>query len=199
LISLCKFEKVKSGYKISELFRTINNPIGKERQLSIIEAFRSPKLYNDLIKKFDNHAVPGDLEPILVRFHYISEKAARDVADVFRQSARFCGVLNDSNILNVEQTIKNIQETHDKNFEYAEVIDYNQPDNSILEISDTGSNSNRQKNEQKFLPPKDESQEKVTIRLSGKRYAYLVYPAEMTTKDIEILKKQIELIELTVT
>ena len=42
------------------------------------------------------------------------------------------------------------------------------------------------------------NEEKVKIRLSGGKFAYLIHPLNLTKIDIEILKKQIEQIELIV-
>lgn len=42
------------------------------------------------------------------------------------------------------------------------------------------------------------NEEKVKIRLTGKKFAYLIYPDNLTKTDIEILKKQIEQLELMI-
>jgi hypothetical protein len=185
------FDKVKDGYIISELFRAIKDPLDeKEKRKSIITAFKSPKLYRELIEKYDNHAVP-ELRPILIRFHNISEKAADDAAEVFINNATWCGVLNDSNILSVTNTFAKLS---DSKFEYAEVVTIEPPPNGEVVNIDP---KDQKPNPQHLLPPKNESEEQLKIRLSGNRYAYLNYPTEITAKDIEILKKQIEVLELT--
>ncbi|MBZ0245191.1 MAG: hypothetical protein K8H85_04520 [Cyclobacteriaceae bacterium] len=171
-------ERTKNGYKISSLFKAINHPVSKdEERKSLVEAFRTPKLYNELIEKYDNHAVPSDLKPLLIRFHGISEKVAAEAADIFFSSGIYCGAIN-GNILNTN--LSDLKIVDNDKFEDAEVID----------IED--------KSHQKFLPPvKKEGQEQLPIRLTGLgRYAFLTYPSEINEKDIEILKKQIEVLEL---
>lgn len=50
---------------------------------------------------------------------------------------------------------------------------------------------------QKFLPEMVE-EEKIKIRLTGNKFAYLMYPISLTKRDIAILQKQIEQLDLIV-
>jgi hypothetical protein len=161
--------KHKDGYQISQLFKDYCNPISeKERKKILLEIFKSPKLFSDLIEKYDGHAVPLELKTHLIRFHKIAERAAPDAAEVFFDSARYAGVLSDNNVLNFAKTYDGV---NNPNIQYAEVI-----------VEDTKSaneenvNLINHNNSHQLLLPEGNTEEKVRIPLSDKKVAYLLYP-----------------------
>ena len=129
----------KEGYQISTLYKEIQNFYDEtDLQRNLIEAFKKPKLYQDLIEKYNEHAVPPELRTHLIRFHGITEKSAAAAAETFLDSARFCKVLNEHNILNVEgfsaSPIKDVEDAkivQDKPLEYVQLP----PDNPLKLIN----------------------------------------------------------------
>ena len=187
------FERRQSeGYATSPLLKEILNPISnKERGISLVRALRSPKLYDAIITKFDGGVLPTELKIHLVRFHSIADKVSVAAAETFFTSAKFAGVLNDSNLLSVEKTIQSLS---NGNFQFAEVLPDN-PDGQSQQNSRTIQLPEGPKDQNRL--PASENDETVKIRLTDKKYAYLVYPSNsLNAKDIEIIRKQIELIEL---
>jgi predicted transcriptional regulator len=178
-----KQEDKPSGYRLAPIFKKLSHPLNDEERISaIVDCFKTPKLFQELIEKYDNHAVPP-LKPILIRFHGIAEKAADDAEEIFRLSAEYCGVLNGQSILNInghqKQSSNGVQDAiviDDKKIETPTV-----KQQQILQ-----------------LPQHDDGAEQVKIRLSNKKYAYLTYPDDLNATDIEILKKEIEKLELII-
>ncbi len=191
------FVKQKDGYQISPLIKILNNPLNeKERRLSIIECLKNPKLYKDLIDKFDSHALPSELHYHLVRDHEISEKAAPEASKIFIANCNFCNVLSDWGILNVEQTLSQL---NNSNIQVAEVIDQ-EPLNEITP-SNQGNVVNTLHHLAEHIEVKVHVKEEIeTIRLLGKnRYAKLIYPDDISVKEIAIIKKELEMIEFRLT
>lgn len=184
------FTRQKDGYQLTQLIKAINNPLDeKEKRKSLIAAFQTPKLYQELIEKFNGHAIPTELKTHLLRFHGISEKAAADAADVFIQNGKYCGVLSENNILNVSAEL----ETSNKsNVQFAEVIseDTKKEERKTIDITP-------KQDPPKLLPNHEDNVENVKIRLTGtKRYAFLTYPDDFNKTDLEIVKKEIEKLEI---
>ncbi|HYG02958.1 MAG TPA: hypothetical protein VD927_10975 [Chryseosolibacter sp.] len=172
----------KSGYRLSPIVKQITHYVEEsERKRNIIECFKAPQLFKELIEKYDKHAVPP-LKPILIRFHGITENAAEDAENIFRASAQYCGALDDKGLLNIEAALKT------SNVQYAEVITeepepQQQPPVLQLPANEPRLNENLEG-------------EKVKIRLPGKRYAYLIYPDDIDQTDVTVLRKEIEKLEI---
>lgn len=190
------FDKAKQGYQISEPYKTIHNFLSeKEKKKCLLEAFGSPKLYADLIAKHDGHALPLELKTHLIRFHQIAENAAAAAAELFVENARFVGALSDNGILNYK---KELEKLSDNGVQYAEIITEEPPkkEDKVFDF--------HQKTD--LLPPGNTGQqglpnipnaENVKIPLTGKQVAYLIYPVKITKTDIAILRKQIDILELS--
>ncbi|HRO48147.1 hypothetical protein [Agriterribacter sp.] len=183
------FSKDKDGYKISPLFKKITNYLDQsERRKLIIEAFGSPKLYAELIEKFNNHAIPQELKTHLIRFHKIAEKAAPDAANVFIESAKFAGVLSDSGILTISpdmaQHLPHNDNVIDNGLSATEIFIENQVTSPVIR--------------QQLQLTEMVNEEKVKIRLTGGKFAYLIYPLDLTKRDISVIQKQIEQLDLII-
>ena len=179
----------KDGYKISPLFKKITNYLDQsERRRLIIEAFGSPKLYAELIEKFNNHAIPQELKTHLIRFHKIAEKAAPDAANVFIESAKFAGVLSDNGILTISldmaQHLPHNDNVIDNGLSATEAIIENQVTSPVIR--------------QQLQLTEMVNEEKVKIRLTGGKFAYLIYPLDLTKRDISVIQKQIEQLDLII-
>ncbi len=93
---------VRSGevYSLSALAdRILIETSAEDKQLAIVEAINSPKLFNALIAKYRNSALPTLLSNILVREYGITEKASQDVVKMFRSSLEFAGLLKNGIII----------------------------------------------------------------------------------------------------
>lgn len=182
----------KNLYQISPLFKELINPISDDEVRKIkLQLFSAPKLYADLIEKFNGHVVPADLKVHLVRFHGIASKASAEVADLFFENARFAGVLNTSNILNIAD-VELKKETKvtppdEKNEQPDQEDEVEKLKQKLLEESE----KLKAKLLEEINNPKT-----YKIPLSEGKNAVLTYPTELNEKDIQILKKYIELLEL---
>lgn len=186
----------KSGYQVSELFKTLLNPIGeKERKRCLLTAFGSPKLYQELLEKHDGHAIPQELKTHLIRFHKITENVAQEVADDFIANAKFVGATNEHGILTYKSALA---AANDGNTDYVEVITETKNDaekGNNFQLIENGNQAPQQHPPFKQLPPIPEA-ENIKIPLSEKKVAYLAYPNNINKKDIQILRAQIDLLEL---
>jgi hypothetical protein len=165
-----------------------------------LEAFGKPKLYAEIISKHDGHAIPNEFKTHLIRFHKIVAKAAPFAAELFIQNGKYVGAINESGILNYRETLVKL---NNPNIEYAEIItEESSNGNSSEEPIDTGKlngTNNENQERQLLLQRNNLTEEKIKVPLTEKKFAFIVYPSNINQKDIEILKKQIELLELLVT
>jgi hypothetical protein len=182
--------RIDDTYQVSEFYKAVVTASDKDRQSLLLKSFKAPKLNSALIEKFDGDEIPTELETHLSLFYGITNDAAPLAAEVFIKNAKFCGVLNEKNFLNVANfnaksddssiadTPPDIQAQEEKN---APNIATQNPANLP---PDTGQN-------QKLIPEMVNS-EKIKIRITGGRFVYLEYPINLTSKDIDVLQKQIE-------
>lgn len=193
---------IGEGYKVTQAAQYIINPISDdEKKDNIIECFRKPKLYNDLIEKYKDQILPNDAQfhVILNRFHSITESAVPQAARVFIQNATFAGLLNKQRILSDGKS-----RPSDEPSKAASPEEERQTINSVLLSQDTG-NANRMAtptensahHKQPLLLEEMNGKVETTIRLTEKKVARLVYPDTINQKDIQILKMQIDLLALT--
>lgn len=186
LVHYSLLDKTLEGYKLSDLFKDIKNPIDTNELVeSRIKAFKSPKLFEELIDKFNGRVVPTELKTHLVRFHSIAEKVADNAAEIFFNSARHAGVLNDKNILKID--IKgNTGNTDYLGEDYIKDDNEKKPPiKTPLELPEH--------NAGKEIPMHE--MEEVPIRLKNGKHAKLIYPADITKKDLIIIRKQIDVLE----
>ena len=192
----------KDSYQVSEIYRTIANPLSDlERRKCLLQAFAAPKLNSELIEKFDGNTVPPELVIHLYRFHKITEDAAPLAAEIFLKNARFCGVMGGDNILRYKQTLDSLNSGSVSQPTVAPISPSITPDSAqqgtVVPPNPT-------------TPPPPPNQgapllleemvneEKVKIRLTGNKIAYLIYPNSITKTDVKILQKQIEQLDLII-
>lgn len=195
----------KDSYQVSDLYKTVATPINEtERRKALLEVFQSPNLNKELIDKFDGDVLPKEQQLIahLSRFHRITTDAAPLAADVFIKNAKFCGVLDEANILNFKNVLLKLS---DVNFQFAEVISeeknktqQQETQDVIIKNQDSSTTVLETKTPTTALLPEMVNEEKVKVRLTRKKFAYLIYPLDITKTDIQILKKEIEQLELTI-
>jgi hypothetical protein len=185
--------RVKDTYQVTELYKEIDLSIkDEEKNTALLFAFKAPKFNNELIQKFNKSEVPKELVIHLHRFHGITQDAAPLAADIFIKNATFCHVLNDKNILDIDNPVilkeEKTKEGKEENF-ISNTITVEKNNNDIEKNAVV---------KPLVLIEEMVDAEETKIRLTGGRFCILKHPSKLSSKDIEILKKQIEMLELLV-
>lgn len=197
----------KDTYQVAPIFKKITTFIDeKERQIGLLYAFASPKLNTQLIEKFDGASLPETLTAHLSRFYGITEDAAPLAAKIFIENAKFCKVLDENNVLEYKKRVAflNLNGTKidatnnppDENSTTVEEANFNS------DVSTTGTNNIKNENVitvskgTTLLIEEMVEEEKTKVRLTGNKFAYIVYPRSIKKIDVEILRKQLDVIEL---
>lgn len=183
-------ERAKNGYSVSQKFRNYENPVSPEEKRNfLISFFTSPKLYADLIEKYNQHVIPTEFKSVLVRFHKIASRAAQEVANGFVENAKYVGVLNDAGILDIgnsfspsENSSENVPEENEKH-----KADIAPKSENIFETFI-----------HRHIQEPVQTQEDFKLVLTENKYCFIKYPKKLNEKDILILKKWIELLEITI-
>jgi len=136
----------------------------------IIEAFRSPPLYQQLIKKFDDKVLPKSdtLANILMNEYKIAKAVKNSAAKVFISSARFAEVLGDNNVLQVGRTYETTA---------GEALP------AETEIHEMGQK-----------PPPMGQVHSLKLVLSSGKSAAITVPSDITKTDVEKLKNMLDLL-----
>ena len=136
-----------------------------EQKQAIVEAFGSPKLYQELIEKFGGRSLPEQqmLANILCRDHGIESKASSKATEIFVDSAEFAGLLASDGKLSYPLDSGMIETPVD--------TPSPAPESQLLQ----------------------EDVQTARLKLST-GMAQVTVPANITKKDAERLKKQIDLL-----
>lgn len=157
---------------ITERARLILYPTEEPREAQskklIIEAFRSPALYQKLIKRFDGKPLPNTLANILMNEYKIAKAVMNSAVKVFVSSAKFAEVLGDDNVLQVGQTYEAV----------AGEVPSAEP-----ETSEIGQRM-----------PTMGQVHSLKLALSSGRSAQITVPSDITKTDVEKLKKMLDLL-----
>jgi hypothetical protein len=198
---LLKLEK-GDGYSITELFQRIYKPLpdSNEKAEALLTAFKNPKLYSELIRSYNHHAVPAELSTVLFRKHGIAEKVSESAAKIFFENARFVGAIDDNRILNVD-TI-NLPPNSEETTTDSDSQNTGSEDQKTDKVAFVEAKSDHQ-----GKPPAPKEQETdadeeqnytLNIRLTSKKTAKLIHPAVVTKKDIAIIRKHLDVLEFTI-
>lgn len=161
---------------ITERARLILYPTEEQKDVQrrelTIEAFRSPTLYQKLIKKFDGRSLPklDTLANILLSECRIAKAVKGNAAKAFVSSAKSAGVLGDDNVLQVGQTYEAIT---------GEAL------SAEPGIPETGQK----------LPPMGQVHS-LKLVLSSGRSAAITVPDDITKTDVERLKQMLDLLAI---
>lgn len=180
--------QIGKGYKLSPRVNVIINYVTEEeKRNALIESFKTPKLYLELIERFKGHVIPQEqqLKAILTRFHSITEDAAPRCGEIFVQNATFVGLLNEHRILAEISQIEPI--SVESNSQYTPPL--------VTQAKQTGSVPPG--NQQPLLLEEINDSVDLKIHLSEKKVAHLIYPGNVNERDIQILKLQLEALALT--
>src|SRR6185312_4577923 len=119
--------------------------------------------------------------------------ASADVAELFFENARFVGAISENNILNITETA--ITPPKKKTPEDG-VPDTGAGDESDIELQRLKLIEEEKEKERLKLLSEVNNPITYKIPLSEKKNALLTYPHELNEKDIQILRKYIEVLEL---
>lgn len=170
------------GYKPSSLFINVYKPLNEEeKRNALIEALSKPPLYKKLLEEIDGSKVPSAkaLSTILFRKHGIAENASEKAAHTF---------IN--------------------NLSYVNLIE---PDGHIRLLKKGIADNAKTKTEENQVDTKESTSpvekaianltvefREINIPLTEKKKAVLLVPVSLKTKDIEIIKAQIDVVALSI-
>lgn len=114
-------------YESSVLAKQIIFPRDEKDPVNaIMEAVNKPKLYDTLIQKYANLALPSQLNNILVIDYKINKKVADEVVKNFELSLEYAGLLENGTVLvNASQNIPQSNENNAKRAIFAEDLNHN--------------------------------------------------------------------------
>lgn len=102
-----------SNLQLTETARLILHPTEGETQRHqlLSEAFRNPKLYNQLIARFNGKKIPeiSVLGNILMHDYRIAKAVREYAAKAFIESAKYVGLLSDDGVLGGETTASHVE------------------------------------------------------------------------------------------
>ena len=180
-------ESTSATISITDLGKRVLNPISQaDKKTAIAEAFRTPDLYQDLLRDFGGSEIPEELANRLFHEYGITETAKDNCARCFIESAQFAGFLGEDRILRVQdielpaQHSGSLISTSSTQITDAHVIDENR--NADRDTYDTATpNTNV-----------------ITLPVTKGKKVRLVLPDELTDADITILKAQLDVISLQI-
>lgn len=190
LVHFGLLERTGSGYELSALSRSITDPLDEgERRKAVRDAFALPTLYQEIIDKFElDGKIPSHLATHLHRFHGITDSASTQAAEIFVSSGRYAGALDESN--NIMRA--DLQETK----VVGEVL-ADRTTAEPVQVAPPGIHP--------VLPPLapfnvpaqfPSGHQRFEFAITQGRTVVLTVPTDLNSKDIRIIRKQIELLEL---
>ena len=192
----------KDFYQVTPIYKSISSPLSEtEKRVALLQAFESPKFNKELIDKFDGDIIPKELTIHLSRFHRITEDAAPLASEIFITNAKICDVIDSQNRLVFQKTFDRLKSG---GVSYAEVTTEEnnftenvQPQQIFENVQPVNIKPNilQQPIHQQLLLDEGTNDEKLKIRLTEGKIAYLHYPISITKKDIGIIRKQLDVLE----
>lgn len=190
LVHFGLMERTGAGYELSELSRSITDFLDDgERRRAIREAFALPTLYQEIIAKFEpDGKIPSQLATHLHRFHGITDAASAQAAEIFISSGRYAGALDEFNNITrselheakaMSEPLAAIQPAEISQVIPPSIPPVQQPPTPISVPAQTPSGHQR-----------------FEFSITQARTVVLVVPSDLNAKDIKIIRKQIELLEL---
>ena len=169
-------EKTNTGIKPTEVGTLILYPPGGEEQKRklLIDAFRTPQLYQKIIERYDNMILPNNVILRNVFLHLgIAPKALDNAVDAFINSAQYANVIDSNSrlILSGPDKTPPIQPPESDNSGLNQKSEFQQAPMGPTE-----------------LPKKDTGYHRFEFVTSTGKKASGLLPADITKKDIERLK-----------
>jgi hypothetical protein len=169
-------EKTSVGIKPTETGTLILYPPGGEEQKRklLIDAFKTPQLYQKVIEQYDNMILPNNVILKSVFLHLgIAPKALDSAVDSFINSAQYANVIDSSNrlILSGSDNTPPVQPPEPDNTNLKPKSDFQQAPPGPTE-----------------LPKKDTDYHRFEFITSTGKKATVLLPSDCTRKDVEKLK-----------
>ena len=176
LVQFGLLEKQGNLYSLSKESKKITNPVNEnEEKEAIIEAFRKPKLYSDVIEQFSNEKeLPSKLSTHLHRFHGIAENASENAAKFLCESGVYANVLDQDGKFFFDPFKTSIQQEEESE-DTSQSKEYENGKNISEEIT---------KGDRTYSFP------------LANGMALMKLPGKITKKDLEIIKGQISILEI---
>jgi len=170
-------DKIGGNYRVSSLGKVLADPLDDELEPALRDALYRPTLYAEVLKAYEPEGrLPERLATVLHRNFGIAANASELASRILVKSAQLAGVIDDG--------LRFIREAKDERSVPATAVE---PSSVTPNADDSALPNDR-------IP--DGSQQRFLFRLSGGKYASLSVPGEITARDISIIRKQIELLEM---
>lgn len=185
----------RDRYRLSQKFKDLANPISEdERKRMLISAFQSPRLYGELIEKHDGRTVPLELRTHLLRFHNIASNASEAAAQIFIESARYAGVLTETNVLKVTERYNELSGIDPREIPAPDVGGAPPVNDTHQEAEQPPPLPPPNRSAATESPPSEIQYLEHEVKVTEKKRITLLYPETLTAKDFRILKKGIDLL-----
>jgi hypothetical protein len=184
-------DRAEGGYELSPNALKITDPISEsEAKEEVRAAFHRPVLYQEILEKFKQEGqIPLQLATHLHRFHGITDAASGTAADIFLESGRFAGVLDQSNRFVADETAPRDRNGNEQENGAAESMI---EDRAPVEKGDVAKDRAAIEHPPKSIP----GSQRFEFAVTGGHTVVLIVPAQLNDKDIKIIRKQVELLEL---
>ena len=180
-------QRAPGGYALTPNAARITDPLNEEEKKDeLLTAFKRPTLYQELLQKFAAEGqIPVQLATHLHRFHGITAASSDSAAQIFLESGRYAGTLDADGKIIAEGAAATPAPSP------AEI---SLPQNKVTPVVSNGDHEHATLAEQKRTIPV--GTQRFEFAISDGRTATISVPAELNERDIKIIKKQIELLEL---
>jgi hypothetical protein len=187
--------KSKVGYKPAEICKRIFRPINEEeKRKALIECFGNPKLYAELIPKYENNHLPTQqvLANVLDRHHNVYDDAAQKASEVFFENLTDLNLISPKN----ELVFNGYSDAPNSASNPVEVNEEDQDEISQEKNSPVSKAGKRIEEKMTNEVLQTSSHYKTDIPLTEGRKAVLFYPSDINENDLQLLKGQIDLLGL---
>jgi hypothetical protein len=174
--------KFGTGYKITELFKTIFLPLNDSEMMSaVIESIKAPETYTQLFNEYEGHILPpqSGLKNHFVRNFHFKEDIAEKTAEIFISNLKYYNLLNARGVLTLNPGIKRIN----YNNEPAKNVEDEKREEKKEEISN------------EFKPVNVEIKGMIDIVIplkTSKEKAHLLIPEDYQEEDLQRIAKFVE-------
>jgi hypothetical protein len=191
---------------VTPLQKSIKLAYNEEEKNSILrEAFLGPTVFRDLAQRFDGNTLPIEmLGKLLAREFGVDAATATTVANYFIDGAKSVGLLDGTGTVRLNNSEPEKATTTDEEVIHTrEVVPIEVISSSDVSSRYEGGNKRRNESEDTHtsftsVEITNNERRKIQIPLPQKRMAELIVPDEMTLKDLEIIKAQLEVLKVWV-
>jgi hypothetical protein len=187
---------------VTPLQKSIKLAYNEEEKTQILRgAFLTPAVFRELVERFDGEALPTEmLGKLLAREFGVEAATATTVANYFIDGAKMVGVLDGAGIVRQSPSESTSADNEDEEVIHTrEVVPI-----EVLPATESHKNEpsrRRDDNEEEHthftsVEVTNNERRKIQIPLPQKRMAELIVPDEMSLKDLEVIKMQLEVLRV---